>query len=118
MPGTTAALLIEDDARLGTLVGEYLGKHEIDVTIAADGERGLDILRQRRVDVVLLDVGCPASTAWRCAAASGPSRRRRRSPSSCKPVAPSSIPNTWGSSRSVASNSSSLLTTRPGCATR
>ena len=33
----TAALLVDDDARLGALVAEYLGKHEIDVTVAATG---------------------------------------------------------------------------------
>ena len=40
----TAALLVEDDTRLGALVTEYLGKHEIDVTVAGDGERGLAAL--------------------------------------------------------------------------
>ncbi len=55
----TSALLIDDDARLGALVKEYLGKHEIDVTVAGDGERGLAALRKGRVDVVLLDVMLP-----------------------------------------------------------
>ena len=42
----TAALLIDDDARLGALMTEYLGKHEIEVTVAADGPRGLAALRK------------------------------------------------------------------------
>jgi DNA-binding response OmpR family regulator len=54
-----AALLIDDDARLGALVAEYLGKNEIDVTLAGDGERGLAALRKKRFDVVLLDVMLP-----------------------------------------------------------
>jgi DNA-binding response OmpR family regulator len=54
-----AALLIDDDARLGALVAEYLGRHEVDVTVAADGERGLAALRRSRFDVVLLDVMLP-----------------------------------------------------------
>jgi DNA-binding response OmpR family regulator len=58
---TTAALLIDDDARLGGLVKEYLGQHEIDVIIAGDGERGLDTLRKGRFDVVLLDVMLPGA---------------------------------------------------------
>ena len=61
---TTAALLIEDDARLGTLVAEYLGKHEIAVTVAADGERGLAALRRGRFDVVLLDVMLPGADGF------------------------------------------------------
>jgi DNA-binding response OmpR family regulator len=57
----TTALLIDDDARLAALVREYLGGHEIDVTVAGDGERGLAALRRQRVDVVLLDVMLPGA---------------------------------------------------------
>ena len=59
MAPRTAALLIEDDARLGAMVVEYLARHEIDVTVAGDGERGLAALRRGRFDVVLLDVMLP-----------------------------------------------------------
>jgi two-component system phosphate regulon response regulator OmpR len=55
----TAALLVEDDARLASMVAEYLGRHEIDVTVVGDGERGLAALRRGRFDVVLLDVMLP-----------------------------------------------------------
>jgi DNA-binding response OmpR family regulator len=55
----TAALLIDDDARLGALLAEYLGKHEIEVTIAGDGPRGLAALRKSRPDLVLLDLMLP-----------------------------------------------------------
>ncbi|HEX7124941.1 MAG TPA: response regulator transcription factor, partial [Thermodesulfobacteriota bacterium] len=54
-----AVLLIEDDRRLADLVAEYLGRHEMDVTIAGDGRRGLDVLRRERVDAVVLDVMLP-----------------------------------------------------------
>ena len=64
MATTTAALLIDDDARLGSLVTEYLGKHEIDVTVAGDGERGLAALRRRRFDVVVLDVMLPGADGF------------------------------------------------------
>ena len=53
------ALLIEDDARLARLVAEYLGRNEIEVAVAGDGERGLAALRTRRPDVVLLDLMLP-----------------------------------------------------------
>jgi DNA-binding response OmpR family regulator len=56
-----AALLIDDDARLGALVKEYLGQHEIEVTVAGDGERGLGALRRGGFDVVLLDVMLPGA---------------------------------------------------------
>jgi DNA-binding response OmpR family regulator len=64
VPTRTAALLIDDDARLGGLVTEYLGKHEIDVTVAADGERGLANLRKTHFDVVLLDVMLPGADGF------------------------------------------------------
>ncbi len=54
-----AVLLVEDDARLGAMVAEYLGLHDLDVTVAPDGERGLAALRRGRFDVVLLDVMLP-----------------------------------------------------------
>jgi DNA-binding response OmpR family regulator len=52
-------LLVEDDARLGAMVAEYLGRHDLDVTVAPDGEHGLAALRRGRFDVVLLDVMLP-----------------------------------------------------------
>ncbi len=59
MANRTQALLVEDDARLAALVAEFLGKHEVDVTVAADGERGLRALRDKAWDVVLLDLMLP-----------------------------------------------------------
>ena len=55
----TAALLIDDDERLAKLLVEYLGKNEIDVQVAHEGERGLAVLERTRFDVVLLDVMLP-----------------------------------------------------------
>ena len=54
-----AALLIDDDARLGALVAEYLGKNDVTVTVAGDGERGLALLAKGGFDVVLLDLMLP-----------------------------------------------------------
>jgi len=59
MAQRTTALLIDDDARLGTLVSEYLGKHEIEVSTAGDGTRGLAALRKSVPDLVLLDLMLP-----------------------------------------------------------
>jgi DNA-binding response OmpR family regulator len=54
-----SALLIDDDARLGELIVEYLGKNDVDVTVAADGERGLEAIARKHFDVVLLDIMLP-----------------------------------------------------------
>src|SRR5438552_18506306 len=53
------ALLVDDDAKLGRLLAEYLGKNDVDLTIAPDGQRGLAALTARPFDVVLLDQMLP-----------------------------------------------------------
>ena len=55
----TQALLIDDDVRLGALLREYLGQHEIEVTVVTDGEQGLAALRRGHFDAVLLDLMLP-----------------------------------------------------------
>jgi two-component system, OmpR family, phosphate regulon response regulator OmpR len=74
MATRASALLIEDDARLATLVREYLGKHEVDVTVVGDGERGLAELRRGDYQVVLLDVMLPGMDGFEVC------RRMRASP--------------------------------------
>ena len=59
MARRVAALMIDDDARLGALVAEYLAKHEIDLAVASDGEAGLTALRRTAYDIVLLDLMLP-----------------------------------------------------------
>jgi DNA-binding response OmpR family regulator len=54
-----SALYIEDDARLAALVTELLARHEVDVTVAPDGERGLAAATRGSFDVVLLDLMLP-----------------------------------------------------------
>jgi DNA-binding response OmpR family regulator len=59
MLGSVRALLIDDDARLAALTAEYLGRNEIETTIAPDGEQGLSALARGAFDVVLLDLMLP-----------------------------------------------------------
>ena len=58
-PVSQRALLVEDDARLSTLLVEYLGGHGVDVDVAVDGRTGLAKLAAATYDVVLLDLGLP-----------------------------------------------------------
>jgi DNA-binding response OmpR family regulator len=57
----TRALLIDDDARLAALTAEYLGRNEVETTIAPDGEQGLTALTRGSFDVVLLDLMLPGA---------------------------------------------------------
>jgi DNA-binding response OmpR family regulator len=54
-----SVLLVEDDRRLATLTRDYLERHGLVVTLAADGPRGLELARRQRFDVVLLDLMLP-----------------------------------------------------------
>jgi two-component system response regulator RstA len=52
-------LLVEDDERLAALTREYLERHDVVVSHAADGDQGLAEAGRHRYDVILLDVMLP-----------------------------------------------------------
>ena len=56
---TQHLLMIEDDARLAAMVGEYLTHSGFVVTHMPDGESGLGALQDKPVDLVVLDLMLP-----------------------------------------------------------
>jgi two-component system, OmpR family, phosphate regulon response regulator OmpR len=52
-------LLIEDDVRLASMVGEYLGRNGLTVTQTTSASAGLERLQQPGIDLVLLDLMLP-----------------------------------------------------------
>lgn len=52
-------LVVDDDERLRDLVAEYLGGRGFQVEKAAGGDQGLEVLRSRAIDLVVLDVMMP-----------------------------------------------------------
>ena len=56
---TAHLLMIEDDARLAAMVGEYLRQSGYGVAHAGDGESGLTMLQDAPVDLVVLDLMLP-----------------------------------------------------------
>ena len=56
---THRLLMIEDDARLAAMVGEYLTQSGYAVTHTGDGEAGLEALRRDPFDLVVLDLMLP-----------------------------------------------------------
>ena len=56
---TQHLLMIEDDARLAAMVGEYLTQSGFAVTHMPDGESGLSALQDKPVDLVVLDLMLP-----------------------------------------------------------
>lgn len=52
-------LMIEDDARLAAMVGEYLTQSGFHIVHAADGEAGLAMVQDQPLDLVILDLMLP-----------------------------------------------------------
>jgi DNA-binding response OmpR family regulator len=52
-------LMIEDDARLAQMVGEYLGQSGFGFSHAGDGQQGLSFLSHTTPDLVILDLMLP-----------------------------------------------------------
>ncbi len=52
-------LLVEDDRNFGDVLRSYLEMHQYDVTLATDGEAGLDTYKNGNFDLCILDVMMP-----------------------------------------------------------
>jgi len=52
-------LLVEDEPLLGNLLKQRLAKNGFDVTLAKDGQEALDIIGEKKPDLVLLDIILP-----------------------------------------------------------
>ena len=57
-------LVVDDDVNICELLRLYLTKEGYQVTIANDGEEGLDKFNQVKPDMVLLDVMMPVMDGW------------------------------------------------------
>ena len=56
---TNKILLVEDDQNFGDVLRSYLEMHEFDVTLATDGEAGLEKYNQGKFDLCIFDVMMP-----------------------------------------------------------
>ncbi len=57
-------LLVDDDAALLKLLGQYLEQAGFEISCAANGRQGLQILYSERPDLVVLDVMMPHLDGW------------------------------------------------------
>jgi len=55
----TRILLIDDDEKLGKLLGTYFGRFDMELTAATRPSEGLELLRKEQPDLVVLDVMLP-----------------------------------------------------------
>ena len=63
----TRVLVIDDEAPIRLLCRVNLEAEKMEVLEAADGRTGLDLAREERPDVILLDVMMPGLDGWRVA---------------------------------------------------
>ena len=59
-----SVLIVEDDKNIADLLRMYLQKEGYTVTLAADGGEGLVLFREKKPDLVLLDVMMPVMDGW------------------------------------------------------
>lgn len=57
-------LVVEDDVNVAELIRLYLAKAGHDVRVARDGLEALDLFREKRPDLVILDVMLPFLDGW------------------------------------------------------
>ena len=57
-------LIVEDDTNIAELLQLYLEKEGFEVTVAADGGKGVELFRSVQPDLVLLDIMLPVMDGW------------------------------------------------------
>jgi len=63
----TKVLVVDDEAPIRLLCRVNLEAEKMDVLEAADGEKGLEMARAEKPDIVLLDVMMPGMDGWQVA---------------------------------------------------
>ncbi len=62
-------LVVDDDPEIVTMLSTRLSKRGYQVATAGDGTKALEMAKQQRFDVVLLDVMMPGKSGWEVARA-------------------------------------------------
>lgn len=64
MTPVTKILLVEDDEMNRDMLSRRLIKRGYDVTIAVDGEEGVNLARSGDPDIILMDMSLPVMDGW------------------------------------------------------
>ena len=64
----TTILLVEDDEMNRDIISRQLGWDGFQVMTATDGRQALEMVKARRPDLILMDMGLPIMTGWEAAA--------------------------------------------------
>ena len=57
-------LIIDDNQSINKMISNYLDLKEIEHTNATDGKSGLELIRQKKFDIILLDLTMPKFTGY------------------------------------------------------
>lgn len=57
-------LIVEDDNSLRDVLAEFLEADGFSVVVAADGEEGINLIRETKPDIILLDVVLPKKDGY------------------------------------------------------
>ena len=69
MTKPASILVVDDDPEIVTLLNTRLTKRGYKVTTASDGHKALEVAKQDKPDLVLLDVMMPGKSGWEVARA-------------------------------------------------
>ncbi|MDQ3809155.1 MAG: response regulator [Chloroflexota bacterium] len=64
MPGPKHVLVVEDDQAIRNLIQDLLSGRGYSVAVADNGAKALDLMHQRRPDLVVLDLVLPDMNGW------------------------------------------------------
>jgi CheY-like chemotaxis protein len=62
-------LVVDDDPEIVTMLSMRLGKRGYQVTTASDGNKAIEVAKNGKFDIVLLDVMMPGKSGWEVARA-------------------------------------------------
>ena len=92
MPIQQSILIVDDEFGLAEMLREMLGEYGYEVTLAINGRLALDILGERKVDLVITDMMMPVMDGAELANAMRSSETHCRTPIVMMTSLPSAIP--------------------------
>ena len=96
MSTTSSILIVEDEYGLAEMLSEVLSEVGYEVTLAINGQLALDVLQERRIDVVLTDAMMPVMDGPELALAMRSNEVHRRIPIVMMTSLPSAVRQTSG----------------------
>jgi CheY-like chemotaxis protein len=92
VPTQHSILIVDDEFGLAEMLREMLGEYGYDVSVAINGRLALDILGERKVDLVLTDMMMPVMDGAELATAMRSSETYRTTPIVMMTSLPSAMP--------------------------